>query len=234
MNHEATMAMQLCRILIVGAVSVCFTSCGGSPDADPICQAVAGSPEMGAEFASGFFPSSFSNDYRRCQLSCSPTIGRVESEWYPEQWQAAGEPSLFLRSQDSSKSENYAVRFTWLRTFDHPVFIRIEGRGKAFKLIAKELSGKGGYEPGEIQREIEVPLSAEETLRLQQLLEDQALFHQAPAICDQGLDGSEWIFELVDRNGYHMVKRFSPENGAAREVGLYMLNLTGWKFEKLY
>jgi len=48
------------------------------------------------------------------------------------------------------------------------------------------------------------------------------------------VDGSEWIFERVDEAGYHMVKRWSPREGSAREIGLFLLDLTAWQFDEIY
>jgi len=47
----------------------------------------------------------------------------------------------------------------------------VEHHGETSTLIAKELSGMGGDEPGEIQRSISRTLAADEVAKLQALLE---------------------------------------------------------------
>lgn len=47
-------------------------------------------------------------------------------------------------------------------------------------------------------------------------------------------DGSQWIVEGIDRNGYHYVNRSSPEDGPVRAFGDFALLLTGWTFEERY
>jgi hypothetical protein len=52
--------------------------------------------------------------------------------------------------------------------------------------------------------------------------------------CDLGADGAEWLVEGIDQKGYHVVSRWSPEQGEVRRVGLAMLALTGWRFKDIY
>ena len=46
---------------------------------------------------------------------------------------------------------------------------------------------------------------------------------------DAGLDGSEWIVEVVKDNKYHMVTRWTPGKGRQgnfRSVGEYLISLS--------
>ena len=68
--------------------------------------------------------------------------------WYPPYLTAMKELSLWDRSK-ASETESY--RFLWLRSFHHPVALRLDvasdGRGV---LVVKVLSGQGGYDPGNL------------------------------------------------------------------------------------
>ncbi|HXQ97339.1 MAG TPA: hypothetical protein VN774_02765, partial [Candidatus Limnocylindrales bacterium] len=51
------------------------------------------------------------------------TLNKALDSWYSGQLKALKEPSLWELSQ---KSKQQVYRFLWLRTFDHPVAIRVE------------------------------------------------------------------------------------------------------------
>src|SRR5271154_1251824 len=66
-------------------------------------------------------------------------------KWYSEQLRAMNEPSLFELSKDK-RVESY--RFTWLRSFNHPMAIRlmIQQNGSGILYIT-ENDGAGGGDP---------------------------------------------------------------------------------------
>jgi hypothetical protein len=117
------------------------------------------------------------------------------------------------------------------------VVIRVEvERGRGARLIAKELSGHGGYGPGEISRHLERKLSPDEARRLDSALARTRLLTWPARDCSGllGIDGSQWIVEALDRTGYRLVDRWSPERGPMRDVGELMLGLTGWQYGEVY
>lgn len=180
-------------------------------------------------FAHGYFPE----DYGKPQVDCGdpagpiPVIGEVEHDWYPRQWKAAREPSFYRLSTDGV-TPDFAFRFSYIPTFTPSIYVRIHKVDNGYSLIAKKMSGAGGYEPGEISQSKEVRLSPDQASELERRLADGKFFDQAPATCDIGFDGSEWIFETVDKNGYKFLKRWSPESGTAHDLGLYLLGLSGF------
>ena len=119
-------------------------------------------------------------------------------------------------------------------SFHHPVIVRIERSGQEAQLVAKQLSGAGGYEPGIVEREATRPLSAIEIAKLDAILSATKVLEQRATDCNGGLDGSRWIVEGVDRNGYHFVNRWSPQEGPVREFGDFALALSGRTFEEPY
>ena len=177
-------------------------------------------------FAHGYFPKSYGNASFDCGVNVGkiPTISEIEEEWYPSQWQAALEPSLHLLSEQ--KTSNFVLRFSYIPSFGPSIFIRIHKEGKRYKLIVKKMSGFGGYDPGVISESKEIHLSPKQVSELNKLLNKEKLFEEAAAICDFGFDGSEWIFETADSNGYKMVKRWTPFDGAAYNVGEYLFLLS--------
>jgi hypothetical protein len=191
-------------------------------------------PEKPAFRASGYFPIAPEPAGRGCDAT---GISESKDEWYSRHLRAAGEPSLFEAPRSPRPAGAATYRFTWLRTFHHPVVIRVEvERGRRARLVAKELSGHGGYDPGEITRHVERKLSPDEARRLGSVLAATRLLTWPARDCHGllGLDGSQWIVEARDRTGYHLVDRWSPEGGPIREVGELMLRLTGWQYGEVY
>ncbi len=189
----------------------------------------------------GYFPASFSVPVPRCRwngkVDSAPTLSDIERRWYGSMLRAAKEPSLSAADVRSKT----VVRFTWLRSFHAPILVRAEGLGSAApKLVASRLSGQGGYGPGDIEQHIDRPLSADEAATLQAALAEAALFPPRkpgaplPECAPFGMDGAEWLIEVADSSGYHFTKRWSPERGGVRSVGLAMLKLTGWKVQPIY
>src|SRR5262245_51972945 len=75
-------------------------------------------------------------------------LDQFVSDWYTKQLKALKEPSLW---ELSKKSVPQAYRFLWLRSFHHPVAIRLDinADGTA-RLTTKMTSGAGGYAPGKL------------------------------------------------------------------------------------
>src|SRR6266513_5488624 len=83
------------------------------------------------------------------------------ANWYLKHLKALAEPSLLHLSKNPAL-ESY--RFFWLRTFHHPVIVRVDVRaGDAGELTSKVASGKGGYDPGHLLENTSRPLTREQT-----------------------------------------------------------------------
>jgi hypothetical protein len=146
------------------------------------------------------------------------------TRWYSSDLRAMHEPSLFEASKDRSL---VAYRFLWLRTFHHPIVIRLtirpDGTGA---LTGKITSGAGGYEPGDLiwNQAIDIPKA-----QLQQFVNavKMAEFWTLPP--DHrwgGTDGAQWIMEGVQDGNYHVVDRWSPERTNYAKMCLLLLNLS--------
>lgn len=174
----------------------------------------------------GYFPASLYEKVVRCGLfgpgSRHPVMDDFKAAWYGGNLQAAGEEPLF-------KMPGPALRFTWLRTFQAPVIVRLNtAPDGTLTMTATELSGAGGYEPGVVARRVVRVLSARETAALARIMSDMKVLEQPIADCPMGMDGEQWIIESVGPDGYRFLDRWSPEDGPVHALGLLMLGFTGW------
>jgi hypothetical protein len=144
--------------------------------------------------------------------------------WYSKHLRAMGEPSL------SCGATGRVYRFTWLRSFDHPVAVRITDRGRGGLLEAVELDGAGGYAPGSVLRRKSYVLGERDMARLRMAM--APAWNLDATADDNGRDGAEWIIELAEDGRHHAVTRWSPREGLVRELGLRLLSMSGWKFKK--
>ena len=176
-------------------------------------------------------PSKSAADYYFASNALDQTDKRSDEfarHWYSKHLTAMGEPSI------SCGQPGDVYRFTWLRTFHHPVAVRVTDKGSHAIVQAIELDGAGGYEPGKVLRRIEKRLSSDQ---FEELISNfsKAKFALMPTSEERiGLDGSEWIVEASDKGKYHLVVRWSPDSGPIRDIGDRFLALTGWKFDEVY
>lgn len=154
------------------------------------------------------------------------TINAVDSfvnSWYSKMLFALHEPVL-----KNYRGDKEIYRFTWLRTFNHPVSVRLEKQGDIVKLFSKVCDGAGGYEPGKIIFDTTINLT-EKQVDTTNFKLDNAKFWtlQTESRENIGTDGSEWIVEVFNNNKYHMVVRWTPEKGTAfRTIGEYLISVS--------
>jgi hypothetical protein len=143
--------------------------------------------------------------------------------WYSKHLRAMKEEPLPW--SDDGSLESY--RFLWLRTFHHPVAVRIWKCGSVPFISVKELNGAGGYEPGTLILDRKRELTPDEWREFVRHLDDSC-YWQLPTQDDNvGTDGAQWIFEGFNVGRYHVVDRWTPRNGSYRELCLYALKLSG-------
>ena len=154
------------------------------------------------------------------------TINAIDSfsnSWYSKMLFALEEPIL-----KDYNGEKEIYRFTWLRTFNHPVSVRLEKQSDIIKLFSKVCSGAGGYEPGKIIFDTTITLTQRQVDTINIKL-DNARFWILPTESkeDNGMDGSEWIIEVFKNNKYHMVVRWTPDKGTVfRTIGEYLISIS--------
>ena len=144
--------------------------------------------------------------------------------WFSEQLRAMGEPSL------SCGTAGRVYRFTWLRSFDHPVAVRVTDSGSRGRLDAIELDGAGGYAPGKPLRRKSFVLGKKSMAKLRATM--AAAWELSATEPSSGRDGAEWIIEVAEDGRHHAVLRWSPEQGPVRDLGLRLLSESGWKYHR--
>ncbi|WP_162998055.1 hypothetical protein [Brevundimonas lutea] len=182
----------------------------------------------------GYFPSALYQTHVQCPGSDRPfpipVLDEFERDWYVSHLRSLDEPSLWRASQ--SGDGRFEVRFTWLRSFHPTVVVKVSETTEGAILVAKESTGLGGYDAGEINRTARRTLAPAELAALKASLDDAT---RLSAInCELGLDGAAWIIESRDAGNYTYQNRWSPRDGAVNRFGLEMIALTGWTFADVY
>ena len=169
-----------------------------------------------------------------------PGADNFNEEWYGGQLKALRERPLCCVQLSAAR----VVRFLWLRSFHHPVVIRLnelpDGR---WRMTVKIGSGAGGYAPRRQLRESQHICRADEVATVLALFDPKSPFWSMPsdepvstdgAIEEVHVDGAQWIVEARDNTRYHWVDRFSPESGPIREFGMHLMTLSRQKLGPIY
>jgi hypothetical protein len=135
-----------------------------------------------------------------------------------------GEPSL------ACATDTPVYRFLWMRTFHHPVAVRVERDDDDWRVIAVELDGAGGYDPGDVLRRVDRTLTPYEAQQLEALLARADVWGSPVAQTDIGVDGSTWIIEARNGPRSRIHHAWTPAQGRERAIGLMFLSFTGWSF----
>jgi hypothetical protein len=148
----------------------------------------------------------------------------LKSQWYSRQLCSLEEPSLFSLKKDSTR-ESY--RFLWLRTFNHPIAIRLDLHPDGTGVITtKAGGGAGGYAPGDLIENRSLTLKRGQIVPFLRQLQELSFWKLPNPVNDQtGTDGSDWVIEGIKGGHYHVVDRWSPESGAVHELGLVLLSM---------
>ncbi len=146
-------------------------------------------------------------------------------DWYSKHLNALHEPSLW-ESSKTQKAQTY--RFLWLRTFHHPIAIRLDVKPAGNSLLTTKISsGQGGYEPGRLIRNSTQKLSKQQTAWFLARIEELQFWSLPTKEAEEpnviNLDGAEWVLEGTKDGDYHLVDRWSPDKGAVHALGIIML-----------
>jgi hypothetical protein len=144
----------------------------------------------------------------------------VIRRWFSSYLLSMKEPTLSCR-----QAADASYRFLWLRSFNHPIVVRVVYDADIANLNAVELDGAGGHTPGSEIRRVTRRLSAEESSAILAEVRKAAFWDLPSKENMVGIDGAEWIIEGRDGARYHVVRRWSPVAGPVREIGLQLLRI---------
>jgi hypothetical protein len=159
-------------------------------------------------------------------LSPRASLDSFLVRWWSSHLAAAGEGRLGT----SGPAEPETYRFLWLRSFHHPVVIRLSHMRRGGFIVSTELNGAGGYAPGRRLRRDSMGLSDAVWTSFQALIAREAFWTRpATDTAHQGLDGAEWIIEATRKGRYTIVARWAPATSESaafmRRLGLELLRL---------
>lgn len=122
-------------------------------------------------------------------------------------------------------------RFTWLRTFNNPVVVRLERKADRYTLVYKIGKGAGGYEPEGLKKSKSVKITKTAWDYFVKVL-NQSGFDTIPnrfyfPMCD----GTTWILEQRSAFDYKAHETNEPDS-LFKICGLYLLELTGREYHK--
>ena len=198
------------RIVLIA--SIAGSACG--PEVSPEWK--SGSPRS-SESRGAFFPAGSLNE--------RGDSDSFEREWYSKHLAAAGEFAL-----PSAKLED-AYRFTFLPSFSHPVVVRVERNSDSAIIVAKELDGVGGYDPGELIVDRYRSLTRSEWEEIERRVVAMQFWALPKHACegrDHPDDGAVWLLEGVSHGEYAAVQWHWDECAACLDlVELAELKLQG-------
>lgn len=170
-----------------------------------------------------------------------------EYDSYGDRWLAAmAEPSLV---PTKGNSEEFALRFFWLRSFHDPISIRIWRTGSSYKMRAVRMKKPIEYGPGPIAEDTTRDLKPEEWTQVIRLTAGNVFWIPLTQAERQAFplmrDGSQWFFERLaagKRVSLNLIcapdlNSMIRENGksapnirdfdAYKRLGTYLLKITG-------
>jgi hypothetical protein len=137
--------------------------------------------------------------------------------WFGNQLAAMGEQPLWRARQ--REGDAFTLRILYLPSFHPAHMVRIEASadGTGQILVTGTEGGAGGYDPGQRGPHEEHPLAPQDRKRVVELLSVSRLaaqgfeYSRADGPRRLCMDGMQLLFELVDRDGYHVATRHECE-----------------------
>ena len=171
---------------------------------------------------SSYFPAgTFSPD--------SSDLDAFVQQWYGKHLFSMGEMPMY--PTEPTVAETY--RFTCLPTFDSPFALRLGQTVDGLVLTARLTNGHGGYDPGDLIVDENIPITVRQFNRVRLALEKADYWSLQPVIDDRGLDGTHFIVEAVRESRYHVVDRWCPDNGPYRVLCDEFVSLCPRRIRKL-
>lgn len=149
-------------------------------------------------------------------------------KWFSKHLLALEEPLLF-----NTVSEKEVYRFTWLRTFDNPISIRIEKSEKTIWLHTKVCNGAGGYAPGRLKTNRKKKIKKEEWEKFEKIIKQLDYWNLEYRGNIPGNDGAQWILEGSTKEQYSILFKQSPNKKSDYYMACnYLIELSGLKIKE--
>ena len=147
-------------------------------------------------------------------------------ESYSKFLTALREPSLW-QSSKTQKVESY--RFLWLRSFHHPISVRLDAQPDGTALLTTKITSGNGGHPGHLIENRTQKLTKDQTHWFLDQIEELKFWTlptnppKDPSEILHGFDGARWVLEGIKDGQYHVVDRWSPDKGEVHTLGIIML-----------
>ncbi len=152
-------------------------------------------------------------------------VNKIGYSFYLKKVAIFSDPNFVPDIKNLQAKEVY--RFYWSRTFHHPVLITvIVNNDEQGVLNLRVTGGAGGYEPGKLIENKDTYIKAEEIHNLREIVNSNQFWKQR-ITRDFGLDGASWTIEVKYKNKYYFGGQWSPKSGSIRNIGMYMINMSG-------
>lgn len=157
--------------------------------------------------------------------------------WYSNTLRALHEPSIFALRDDKSLQ---VYRFLWLPAFHLPISVRLTVNGDGSgSIVARSvdthtgLIGKIPSDTGKLILDKNVFVEKEKVEVVLRELQTLSFWSMPTEVRQSGMDGSQWILEGLRQGEYHVVDRWSPQQGTYSDVCKHLIRLMGVE-TKLY
>ncbi|MEQ9375859.1 MAG: hypothetical protein RIG68_11810 [Imperialibacter sp.] len=191
-----------------------------------------------------FFPIEHFIDSIKFSNTIEIRLDTFSVEWYSEQLRFMSEPILY-----NFYLGKQVYRLTWLRSLHPGIVLRLENLNGEIILTQKELtlikpwkrvdSVTYTYAPERFKlKDKSKKLKSEFWRDFERLLADNNFDNMPTTVAwEVGTDGSEWILERHDKDGYFVVNRWTPNERQYknfREIGDYLIDASIFKKDERY
>lgn len=156
--------------------------------------------------------------------------GKRTADWLEIQLKDLDESCLFTKVVPQNST---IYRFTWLRSFHHPIAIRLEKNEDEIVLFWKVGKGAGGYEPQGLKTSRKEKISLKQWEEFEKLLGESNFDNLPNEEYIPMSDGAGWTMERKTRNSFKAHKTNSPSK-QTREACLYLIHQTKIKVKNQY
>lgn len=165
-------------------------------------------------------------------LSTRDFVHAARSWHYERAFGDLEEDSIYQKRNDES-IEIY--RFALFRSFHSPFCVRLQKsdtNSDTFSLFVKEVHYSENDKNDLMVAEI--LLSRKLLADLIDQIESLDYTELPPTRGAEGNDGARWILEVLKEKEYHIVDRWSPQNGMIREIGMKFFKIAKQTPDPLY